>query len=188
MEPVPRSATSNLRIPSCNRITPHTSIHYSVVFRSAPTAPLQLIMNVWFNRELWDENIKANLSLLKRTESILWIMPLTFQSLVPKCPQDIKQWAGWAPLTIMATVPALPVIILPPSICSALQVLYTHMPALHLGIWAHARPERIRTWLPWVRKEGHCGPYGHGLAGTWGGGKGGRLVPRLIGTTVALAC
>lgn len=90
---------------------------------------------------------------------------LAFQSLVLKCPQDIKQWADWAQLTAMATVPALPVIILPSSICPALQVPYTHMPALCLGLWAHARPERFRTWLPLVRKESCCGPYGHGLEG-----------------------
>ncbi len=55
-----------------------------------------------------------------------------------------KQWAGWAPLTIMATVPVLPVILLPPSICPALQVLYTHMPSLCLGIWGPCQAREIQ--------------------------------------------
>lgn len=36
-------------------------------------------------------------------------------------------------LTVMATVPALPVILLPPSICLARQVPYARMPAQHVG-------------------------------------------------------
>lgn len=87
-----------------------------------------------------------------------------------------RQWAGCAPLTIMATVPALPVIILPLSICPALQVLYTHMPALCLGIWAmpdqrdsgHGFPwsgrraaaaHMAKAWQGDEREEGEAGGY-----------------------------
>lgn len=85
-------------------------------------------------------------------------MPLTFQSWMPKCPQDIRLWAGWALLSIMATVPALPVILLPPTICLALQVLYTHTPALCLGIWGPCQAREIQDMAPLGQEGGPLRP------------------------------
>lgn len=80
-----------------------------------------------------------------------------------------------APLTIMASVPALPVIHLPPTICPALQVLYTRMPALCSGIWGPCQTRAIQDmaspgqeggplWPIWLRawqggEEGESGWY-----------------------------
>lgn len=100
-------------------------------------------------------------------------------------PQDGNKYT---PLTQVATVPASPAILLASSICPALQVLYTPGASSMPG---HTRPERISTWLPSVRKEDRCGPYGPGLAGRGGrrrgggGGRGGRMILRVMGTTVA---
>lgn len=77
---------------------------------------------------------------------------------MPKCPRDIRQWAGWVPLTIMATVPALPVILLPPSICPALQVLYTHMPALCLGNWGPCQAIEIQDMASLGQEGGPLRP------------------------------
>lgn len=85
-------------------------------------------------------------------------MAFTFPSWVPESPQDIRQWAGWASLTVMATVPALPVILLPLSICSALQVPYTHMPALCLGIWSSCQARKIQDMASLGQEGGPLWP------------------------------
>lgn len=58
----------------------------------------------------------------------------------------------------MATVPALPVILLPPSICPALQVLYTHMPALCLGLWGPCQAREIQDMASLSQEGGPLWP------------------------------
>lgn len=53
---------------------------------------------------------------------------------------------------------ALPVILLPPSICPALQVLYTHMPSLCLGIWGPCQATEIQDMASLGQEGGPLRP------------------------------